>query len=387
MDVEKVEKAVDAQKAGMVKLLSGLLARNTANPPGNEFFAAEVIKEFFEREKITYRIFEKQKGRSNIIGYIGNGKPRLIIACHMDTVPAGDGWKSNPFKARVDGDKIYGRGAVDNKGPLAGMLIAGKILKKLESSLRCQVMLACVADEEMGSEFGMRYLLDSGLDAEYAIVPDIEHELKKIDVAEKGLLFLKVTSLGRQAHGSTPEAGVNAVWNMLEFLGLLKKYRMRFRRHPLLSAPTINLGVIRGGEATNMVPAACEAKIDIRYLPSQKSSDIINDVKNMLAVAKRKNMKARFRLEVIDHQKPVAVEGGALVRLIRKHVKEVTGKHAELIGISGTTLVKPLAEKGIVAVGFSPGKGLAHTANEFISIAELMAFAKILCLVCLDLSA
>ncbi len=186
MDVEKVEKAVDAQKAGMIKLLSDLLARNTANPPGNEFFAAEVVKEFFEREKIAYRIFEKQKGRSNIIGYIGKGKPRLIIACHMDTVPAGDGWKSNPFRARVEGDRIYGRGAVDNKGPLAGMLIAGKILKRLEPSLRCQVMLACVADEEMGSEFGMRYLLDSGLDAEYAIVPDIEHELKKIDVAEKG---------------------------------------------------------------------------------------------------------------------------------------------------------------------------------------------------------
>ena len=237
MNVAKVEKAVDAQKAGMVKLLSDLLARNTANPPGNEFFAAEVVKEFFEREKIAYRIFEKQKGRSNIIGYIGKAEAADYYRMPHGHGPGRRGMASDPFRARVEGDKIYGRGAVDNKGPLAGMLIAGKILKKLEPSLRCQVMLACVADEEMGSEFGMRYLLDSGLDAEYAIVPDIEHELKKIDVAEKGLLFLKVTSLGTQAHGSTPEAGINAVWNMLEFLALLKRYKMRFKQHRCFRRP------------------------------------------------------------------------------------------------------------------------------------------------------
>jgi acetylornithine deacetylase/succinyl-diaminopimelate desuccinylase family protein len=375
-------------KSETIKLLSDLIAEDTTNPPGNEARAADVVKRFFEAEGIAYRIFEKEKGRTNIIGYIGKGKPRMLLSCHMDTVPAGEGWDSNPFKARVDGDKIYGRGAVDNKGPLVGILMAAKTLKKVEASLRGQVIVACVADEEAGSKLGMKYLLDEcGMTAEYAIVPDIEHELRKIDVAEKGLLFLKIISYGKQAHGSAPDEGINAVWNMLDFLEMLKKYKMKFKKHSLLSAPTLNLGVIKGGEATNIVPARCDAHIDIRYLPSQKSLDIISDVRKMLAVVKRRNRKAKFTLEVIDDQKPVAVEGGALIDMIKRHVKAVTGKQAELIGISGTTLVKPLAAAGVTAVGFSPGKGLAHMSNEYISIKELVNFSEIIVLVCMDILA
>lgn len=376
-------------KSETIKLLSDLIAEDTTNPPGNEIRAAGVVKRFFESVGIEYKIFEKEKGRANIIGYIGKGKPRLLLTCHMDTVPAGEGWTSNPFKARVVGDKIYGRGAVDNKGPLAGVLIAAKMLKKAEASLRGQIIIACVADEEAGSKFGMRYLLDEcGLMAEYAIVPDIDNELKKIDVAEKGLLFLKVTSFGKQAHGSVPDDGVNAVWNMLEFLGMMKGYdkRMNFTNHPLLTPPTMNLGLIDGGSAPNMVPAKCEAVIDIRYLPSQKSSGIISDVRKMLVSAAAKNKNARFTLEVVDDQKPVQTDGdGILVKMIKKHVKTVTGVDAETIGIAGTTLVKPLCVRGMKAVGFSPGKSLAHVANEYISVKELADFSEILRLVCLDM--
>jgi succinyl-diaminopimelate desuccinylase len=382
-----VENAVDARKREMISLLSKLIAANTSNPPGNEYLAANVVKKFFRKNAIRYKAFEKAKGRANIIGYIGEGRPRLIIACHLDTVPPGKGWATDPFKAKVKGGKVYGRGAVDNKGPLAGMLIAGAVMKKLEKRLKGQVILACVADEERGSKLGMQHLLEEGkLRGEYAIVPDIEHELKKIDVAEKGLLFLEVTSLGRQAHGSMPDLGVNAVWNMIDFLGIFRRYKMKAGKHPLLSAPTINLGTIKGGEAPNIVPDECTARIDIRYLPSQKAEAIISDVRRMLAAVERRNRKAEFRLDVIDDQKPVEVDGdNELVRSIRKNVRTVTKHDAELIGIAGTTLVKPLAAKGIKAVGFSPGEGLAHTSNENISVSELSAFAKILCLVCLDL--
>ena len=233
----------------------------------------------------------------------------------------------------------------------------------------------------------MKYLLSEGeIKADYAIVPDIEHELKRIDVAEKGLLFLKVTSFGKQAHGSSPDAGINAVWNMIDFLNLLRKYRMKSKRHRLLSGPSMNLGIIKGGNAPNMVPGECEVQIDIRYLPSQKAEQIVRDIREMAAEVEGKDKKARFKVEVTDHQPPADVGGrNALVRLIRKHVKSVTGKEAMPIGISGTTLVKPLAEKGTLAVGFSPGKGMAHMADEFISVRELMNFSKILCLVCLEM--
>lgn len=382
-----VGKMVDSRRKEMVRLLGKLIAADTTNPPGNERRAAKVVEKFFRKNRIAYRTFEKEKKRTNIIGYIGRGKPRLIIACHLDVVPAGSGWKTNPFKMKVKGGKVYGRGAEDNKGPLASVLVAGKVLKSLESRLKGQVVLACVADEEKGSKYGMYYLLDEGkLQGEYGIVPDIAYNMRKIDVAEKGILHLKITSLGKQAHGSRPEKGVNAIWNMVEFLDLLKKYRMRFRRHPLLSDPTSNLGVIRGGHASNIVPGECEVHLDFRYLPSQKKEDITRRVKEMFRKVREKNRKARFELRVIDHQKPVEVEeDNILVHKIRKHAKEVMGKYPEVTGLSGTTVVKPLTAKGILAVGYSAGGDVAHMANESISINELVAFSKVLCLVCMDL--
>ncbi|UCC91627.1 MAG: ArgE/DapE family deacylase, partial [Candidatus Aenigmatarchaeota archaeon] len=332
-------------------------------------------------------IFEKKKGRTNIIGYIGKGKPRLIIACHLDVVPAGDGWKTDPFKMKIKEGKAYGRGSVDDKGPMAGMLIAGKILKKFEKRLKGQVILACVADEERGSKYGMYYLMKEGkLTGEYGIVPDTGERMREIDVVEKGLLHLKITSIGKQAHGSKPEKGVNAVWNMIEFLNLFRKYRMRFRKHPLLSGPTNNLGLIRGGKAPNIVPGECEVLLDFRYLPSQNAKDIIKDLKDILREVRRKNKKAKFRLEVMDNQKPVEVEkDNVLVQAIRKHAKKVIGGKPKLIGLPGTTVVKPLAERGIIAVGYSTGGDLLHMANEYVFVNELVDFSKILCLVCLDM--
>jgi len=380
-------KLIDSERRGMIRLLSKLIAADTTNPPGNEWKAAKVVERFFRKNKIRYRVFEKKKGRTNIIGYMGKGKPRIIIACHLDVVPAGTGWKTNPFKMKVKGGRAYGRGSNDNKGPLASTLIAGKILKRFEKQLKGQVILACVADEERGSKYGMYYLFNKGkLKGEYGIVPDIAHRMRKIDISEKGLLHLKIISLGKQAHGSSPEKGVNAIWNMIEFLNLLKKYRMRFRKHSLLSNPTNNLGVIKGGSAPNIVPGECEALLDFRYLPSQKADCIMKDIKNMFREVRKKNKRAKFKLEVIDNQKSVEIEkDNILVQTIKRHAKEVIGREPKLTGLPGTTLVKPLAENGIIAVGYSPGEEVAHAANEYISIRELSEFSKILCLVCLDM--
>jgi len=378
---------VDSQKKEMVALLSRLIAADTTNPPGNEWRAAKVIESFFRRNGIRYRIFDKEKGRTNILGYIGKGKPRVIIACHLDVVPAGTGWKTDPFKMVVNGGKAYGRGTNDDKGPTASALIAGKILKHFEKELRGQVILACVADEEKGSKYGMYYLMEKGkLEGEYAIVPDIAHRMGKIDVAEKGLLHLKITSIGKQAHGSRPEKGINAIWNMIEFLNLLKGYAPEFREHELLSDPTKNLGVIRGGCQPNMVPGECEVLLDFRYSPSQRGEDILRDIKKMFSEVRRKNRKSRFKIEIIDHQKPVEVgRDNVLVKTIKRRAKEVTGKTPGFIGLSGTTLVKPLAMNGVLAVGYSPGEEVAHMANEYVSIRELSDFAKVLSLVCLDM--
>ena len=142
----------------------------------------------------------------------------MLVACHLDVVPAGDDWKRNPFEAWIENGRIYGRGSSDNKGQMASMMAVAKFLKENESKLNGQFILAGVADEERGSALGLEYLLNEcGIKADFAIIPDVAHNMQLIDVTEKGTLFLEITSHGKQAHGSRPEMGVNAIWNMIPF--------------------------------------------------------------------------------------------------------------------------------------------------------------------------
>ncbi len=372
---------MDVNEGEILYVLRELVEQDTTNPPGNEYLVADVVKKFFLKNKIKFKIFEKKKGRTNIIGYIGNGKPTLILAVHSDVVPAGDGWKTDPFKMVMKGGKVYGRGMVDNKGQMACALVCAKIMKSVEKLIKGTLVIACVADEEKGSELGLKYLVrEKKISGDYAIVPDIENGLKRIAVGEKGLLFLKIISTGKQAHGSTPELGVNAIDNMLDFLNEFRRYKYRYRSNILFTRPTQNIGTIHGGAATNIVPGKCEARLDIRYLPSTRKEDILKDIRKMFVDVKKKNKKADFRIEIIDDQKPFVLDKkNPLIKSISKNIRNVCGWDPEIYGTSGTTVAKPLAENGIKTAVFSPGDGKAHTANECVKIKELVDFTKILC--------
>ncbi len=378
---------VGSSKEELIWVLKKLIARNTVNPPGNEYRAADVVKRFFRKYKIRYRVLEKRKGRTNILGYVGKGSPVLMIATHLDVVPPGDGWKTDPFRAEIRGNRLYGRGTVDNKGPMACSLIAGKILKRIEGRLKGTLVIACLADEERGSRLGLRYLINERkVSADYAIVPDMETRLKRVSVGEKGLLFLRIVSVGKQAHGSKPDLGVNAIENMVEFLNEFRRFRYKYRSNVMFSPPTKNLGTIGGGIAPNVVPGRCEARIDFRYLPGMKRDDIIRDVEKMTEKVRKGNPKAKFKIETIDDQKPFLQERkNRLVKSVSENIKSVVGVTPEIYGASGTTVAKPLAESGTVTAVFGPGDKVAHIANEYTYLDELSDFTKILCMTARDL--
>ena len=272
----------------IVRLSTELIGANTVNPPGNEYLAVDIIKKYFSTHSIRYETFEKVAGRTNIIGYIGKGSPTLLVACHLDVVPAGDGWDTDPFKSVVKDGRIFGRGANDNKGQMAPMLVLAKLLKENESTLNGSLMLIGAADEEKGSRLGLEYLLDEcGITADYAIIPDVANNMKIIDVGEKGALFLNIISHGKQCHGSTPEKGTNAIWNMIELLNQVKELKHKCISHELFTPPTMNLGTISGGAAHNIVPAKCEAKLDIRYLPGETGKEILDNNYKIIASGRK----------------------------------------------------------------------------------------------------
>jgi len=417
---EEVRSFLRDRRGDLRQTLSDLIRARTVNPPGDEHLAAKILTQFCEAEGIPYETFEKAPGRTNVVARVGRGPnpnpngaggaggagapgPRIAVPLHFDVVPAGDGWETDPFEPVVRGDRIIGRGAKDNKGPLAAMMLAAKYLKTCEAELPGTLLLVGVADEEAGSELGMRYLLEEcAFEAEAAIVPDAGHEMRRVLVGEKGVLFFKVVAEGRQAHGSSPERGASALWPVVDFLNRIREWRPldHARDRPegvegrpagaksdLFTPPTLNVGAIHAGTVPNMVPGRCEALVDVRYLPGTDLESILAHLRGIMSEVAEKSAGVRMRLEVVSDQAPSRVATDhPLVKVIQRRTEEVTGERPEVFGQSGASVAKFLVLRGIPAVGFSCGpEGVEHMANEWTSLDELVRFAEVMTLVVWDL--
>lgn len=369
----ELEKEMRGLRDEIVGLTCELIGARSVNPPGDEWRAAAVVEKFFRRHGIAFSRHEKQKGRTNLIARIGSTGPRIALAAHLDTVAAGDGWKTKPFEPLVAGDRIYGRGSADNKGQAACLMLLCALLFRHVRRLPCTLVAIFCADEEAGSALGLEYLLHEKLvAADFAVIPDIGGNMREISIAEKGYLDLKIEALGRQAHSSTPELGVNAIDKLAELLTLLKRHRFRQKKHPLLSPMNVSVSTIRGGVAANMVPAHAEATVNIRFVPGQTPAGIVREVR---ALAK-KVKGGKFKIAAGTNMAPSEV---ATDHPILRKLRAAALRGARFTGMSGTTVCKQLIRAGIPSVGFSCGDGrLFHQANEFISITQQERFVRTL---------
>lgn len=355
--------------------------------PGEESKVGKIVMRELDKYGIDYEEKAMTKGRGNVIGYYGKGDPSLLVGTHMDIVPPGDGWDTDPFEAYVKDGKIYGRGVLDNKGPLAVSMVTVKLLKELGIKLKGTFIIGAIVSEEFrekdemdpGIEFLMKNKLVSPT---YAIIPDIGENMKKIDIAEKGRMVVKVTATGKQAHGSTPERGVNAVTMMGHYLAKLKDLKMSYTEHNYLGHPSINPGVIRGGSAANIVPAKCDLLIDIRYLPSQTADGVIQELRDLSG-----SVEGQFDFEIQQCSKPHEIDpDNILVKIAQENSRDILGFTPEPFGLGGGTFAKSFNLAGIKAIGFGPGDDFAfHVSNEYVEIKQLVDFALLLGCIAIDL--
>jgi len=384
----------------VVRILTDLVKEKTVNVPkkdlskysylevpGQESKAAAVVTRELDKIGIKYKVHEQQKGRANVLGYYGDGPTSLLVGAHMDVVPPGDGWSSDPFTTYVKDGLIYGRGVIDNKGPLAATIVALKILKEQGVELKGSLIMGAIASEEFREpgemDPGLEYLMKNNLlKPTYAIIPDIGENMKKIDIAEKGRLQMTVTSYGKQAHGSTPERGVNAVIMMGHYLTKLQNLNMKFKHHHYLVKPSLNVGIIQGGSASNIVPAECEVTLDIRFLPGQTPEGIVEELKEI-----SKNVEGKFEFKIQTYTLPHEVDpDNILVKALQKNSQDILGQKAEPFGMGGGTFAKGFNLAGITAVGFGPGDDNAfHIANEYIEIRQLVQFAQLISATAIDI--
>lgn len=391
MDAHQIIHELRSRRDTVVGYLSDLIAARTENPPGDEYRAAAVLRSLFERLDIPWQTYEKADGRTNIVGRLGTGSPRVAVVCHLDTVPAGDGWTTDPFTATLRDGRLFGRGAKDNKGSLAAAMAAVEMLNARRAELAGTVLLVGAADEERGSEMGAQFLLGlpefQSLDA--AVIPDAGDHMNTLDIAEKGLLFLKVICHGRQAHGSRPEAGASAIYPMAELALWLKRWHMPGPSDELFSppGPTRNVGMIHGGSAPNMVPGTCQMQVDMRFLGETRPDELLAEVSNVLCRLETKYPGVAFEVETMVEDVPTSVDPEApVVGALSWAVEQVTGARPRAFGMSGATVAKQFVAAGIPAVGICPGDpDTEHVANEYIPVDELVDFSAVLALTLLKM--
>ena len=344
--------------------------------PGEEGKVVAILQKELAARSIKAITHAKVPGRENLLARVGKARPgyrKLMVLLHTDVVPSGDPsvWKFAPFEPFEKEGKLYGRGVLDDKGPLASAFATLLILNKYEQFIDGEFIFGAVGDEEVGIGVGIEYLLEQKLiDCTDAIIPDIAGEMREINVAEKGRLLLKVRAHGKQAHAMNPSKGVNAIHAMSRFLLSLEELRLTHDVHPILGGPTSNTGLITGGIAPNAVAADCEVTLDIRYVPSQTPAGIRDEIQ---ALADSVDMPgASFSVEIFKSSPPCEVSRDApIVKLILKHAP-----NAKVVGSGGGTFANPLVQAGVQAVGWAPGnEETYHEPNEEIEISQLTAFA------------
>ncbi len=333
------------------------------------------IAAYLEKIGLKAKLYDFKKRRSNVIAVIkGNNEKRsLLITPHLDTVPAGGSWKHNPFLAQIKRGRIYGLGATDCKGNLASSLEAINSIIEDSSPLNYNLIFAATADEESGSAFGIRPLLNKGiLKPDQAIVLD-SNEFNII-ITQKGLLHLKIKIKGKRAHGAYPWRGENAIDIAVRILNDLKKHRFYFKKNQYLKPPTINIGTIRGGDKVNIVADWCKIELDLRFLPGMSAKNILKELRNII-----QRYTKNYSIEIEGLQQPYFINSShRLVKsLIQASSKEKV--KAKIRGSEGATTISFFQDKGIPAVAFGFGSsGCAHTANEHVKIENLYKGAKIL---------
>jgi succinyl-diaminopimelate desuccinylase len=363
-----------------IDLLAELIRQDTVNPPGNEYRAAEIVEKYLARYDIDAVKYESVEGRTNLLASIGTGSPVVFVPAHTDVVPVGDGWDTDPFDPVIRDGYMYGRGTVDDKGPLASILLLAAFLSQHTDSFTGTFLLGAVADEEKGSTHGMVYLTENDLiHADMAIVPDTGMSIHTITCGEKGLLHIDITFTGEQAHGSKPEKELNAVWAAHAFLSKMHSLfgdtvgYLEEDADELFSPTTINIGKIHAGNAYNIIPAKCEIGLDIRNRPEMSSTEILARITQMCEEVHADGLCKSFNVKKETDMPPFVVDTThTLIKAVTDAVEKIEGTPPTYVGMNGTTVCKQLIMNGIPAIGFSQNAhGYMHMANERIELSEI----------------
>jgi acetylornithine deacetylase len=359
----------------VTKLLADLVAIPSMNPMGRgrigreycEQAIAEFVAGVMKKASIDAELHQISPGRPNVIGVISVGaKETLMLEAHLDTVFA-DSMLIDPFDPIVRDGKLYGRGACDTKGSVAAFLQAAINSLNVAGTLRYNVLLLFVSDEEYRFA-GAHYAVRHGLKADAGIAG--EPTQLRIVRAHKGVTRWKILTKGIAAHSAYPARGKNAIYAMAKVIDRLEQHAASLsagNAHQLLGTPSLSVGVIEGGQAVNVVPDHCWIEIDRRTLPGETAQTVLEPIHallNDLAECEvREPHLSVAGMEVAEH--------APIVQSLTRAVQSVCGE-AIVEAAHYATDAGIYNSVGVPTVVFGPGNiAQAHTESEYIELQQL----------------
>lgn len=317
-----------------------------------------------------------------------DGSRTLWLISHMDTVPEGslELWHSDPFEPVVKDGKIFARGAEDNGQALVSSLFALRELKKLGVPLPFNVGVWLVADEEFGSNYGIKYLIAHNhfRAKDLIIVPDAgTPKGTNIEIAEKGVLWFKVTTKGKQVHASLPRHGLNAKRiGMNLAIEIDRSLQRRYIARDSLFDDPLSTFEPTKAEANvpniNTIPGVDVFYFDCRVLPRYSLEKVIADVKVMVRKCE-KTHKAHISFDIVEKEAagPATPTKSEVAALLAQAVRSVAGVRPRFVGIGGQTVGNLFRREGIPTAVWSTVEDVPHEPNEFSWIKNLMNDTKV----------
>ncbi|HVE91423.1 MAG TPA: M20 family metallopeptidase [Actinomycetota bacterium] len=365
----------------VVEICRDLVRAQSENPPGDEREVAAAAESWLDRLGLPHERVEPEPGRVNVLSRWGDGDgPVLAFNGHYDVVPATDAdrWPHPPFSGAIQEGKLYGRGSSDMKAGIAACLASVSALKRAGVTPRGKLLIHLVADEEALGVHGTKYLVDEGLcDGIDECVVGEPTSLHLV-TSERGALWLRIRTQGVSAHGSTPQLGVNAIGHMARVVQAVSQ--MRFRKlHPVLGAPTVNVGTIAGGAKVNSVADSCVIEIDRRTLPGEELEEVVAEFESALDPLRQADPELRASVEVHNWAEACETPDGTSMVGLLAQARDAFGAEGAELGYSGATDARFLINQAkIPTVIFGPGDiMLAHTTGEHVKLDELAMGARV----------
>ncbi len=332
----------------------------------------------------------RYRGRSSSGSPAGRASRRTLwIMTHLDVVPPGDRslWKSDPFELRVEGDKLYGRGVEDNQQGMVSSILTLRALMDLGIRPAIDVALLLNADEENGSDLGATWIVNNRAylfgKRDMFLVPDAgDPKATMVEVAEKSLLWLKITAHGKQCHASMPHQGHNAFVAGSELVVKLGSLYKTFGRKNKLYEPPISTFAPTKKEANvpnvNTIPAEDVFYLDCRVLPEYKLPRVKAEIRRLAREVAAKH-KVRFTFEVVQETPaaPPTSPDAEVTRLVMDGIRLVHKSKPKPMGIGGGTVAACFRRIKLPAVVYSRQDETAHMPNESCNLKYLIGDAKV----------